>query len=129
MIAPTSLKHEEGGAGGTAVQITTPRVDIAIGWTHKRVGTAKAHRHSQHRSRHPLTDNLQSDQQSRRQPPSGVTSLPAGQHEALFDLVLGGAHHLSHGRPAAVLHPQHLPGGSNHLLVFKYTLTSMTNEL
>ena len=41
MIAPTSLKHQEGGAGGTAVQITSPRVDIARGWTHKRVGTEK----------------------------------------------------------------------------------------
>ena len=91
---------------------------------HKRVGTVRAHRHSQHRSRH-----LWSDQQSQRQPQRGVTSLPAGQHEALCDLDLGGSHHLSHGRSAPVLHPQNLPGGSNHLLVFKYTLTSMTNEL
>ena len=42
-----------------------------------------------------------------------VTILPDRHHEVLFDLCPGDARHLRHGWEEAVLHPEHLSGGTN----------------
>ena len=99
--------------GATAVQITTQRVDTGhCKWVDTRGWTLQVHIHLTTKQSSTTTSSEQLIQDNLQ---VQWPAFPAWQNEALRDLCPGGAHHLSHGWPATVLHPKHVPGGSNNI--------------